>query len=309
MLGTTDLESTAVVSATDLVTDSILVATDGSHDSDGAVRVGIALARRDGARADLFSVVEPLPPQDAIGIQASDIDSLTLVARESRDEALLAQRDRTHPGIRHWPFTVHIGDRVERIVGAADANGAWITILGLGAHGLNARLLQRETAIRVMRAARTPVLAVPNDVWGVPHRALAAIDFTASSEHAARAALRLLGNEGTLYLAHVTPRIPIPRADSRGWDETATPGVLARLEILAKRLDRPRGVEIEYVSLHGEPAHELLAFGEQYHIDLVAAGAHGRSALGRLLMGSVSTKLVRTAHCWVLVAPPEPKSA
>jgi nucleotide-binding universal stress UspA family protein len=27
------------------------------------------------------------------------------------------------------------------------------------------------------------------------------------------------------------------------------------------------------------------------------------------VMGSVSTKLVRTAHCWVLVAPPEPKSA
>jgi nucleotide-binding universal stress UspA family protein len=84
---------------------------------------------------------------------------------------------------------------------------------------------------------------------------------------------------------------------------------LARLEILAKRLGRPLGVEIEYVSLHGEPAHELLAFADQYHIDLVAAGAHGRSALGRLVMGSVSTKLVRTAHCWVLVAPPEPKSA
>jgi nucleotide-binding universal stress UspA family protein len=309
MLGTTDLESMAVVAAPDLANANILVATDGTHDSDGAVRVGIALARRDRARADLFSVVEPLPVPDADSFLAGDIECLTLIAHESRDAAMLAQRDRTHPGIHDWPFTIETGDRVDRIVGAADGNGAWITILGLGAHGLNARFLQRETAVRVMRAARTPVLAVPNDAWGVPHSALAAIDFTASSEHAAQAALRLLGNEGTLYLAHVTPRIPIPQADSRGWDETATPSVSARLEILAKRLDPPPGVRIEYVSLHGEPAHELLAFAEQYHIDLVAAGAHGRSALGRLVMGSVSTKLVRTAHCWVLVAPPGLKSA
>jgi nucleotide-binding universal stress UspA family protein len=305
----TELESTASTIPAAELHNAILVATDGMRDSDGAVRVGMALARRDGARVDLFSVVEPLLPHDDDGVHASDIDSLIVVTRESRDAALHEQRDRTHPGIRRWPFTIDTGDRVERIVSATETNGAWISILGLGAHGLSARLLQRETAVRVMRAARTPVLAVPNDAWGVPHTALAAIDFTASSEVAARAALRLLGNEGTLYLAHVRPRIPMPQADSRPWEEPGTAGVLPRLAMIAKRLDAPRGVEIEYVSLHGEPAHELLAFAEQFHIDLVAAGAHGRSALGRLVMGSVSTKLVRTARCWVLVAPPEPKPA
>jgi hypothetical protein len=56
--------------------------------------------------------------------------------------------------------------------------------------------------------------------------------------------------------------------------------------------------------LDGEPAHELMAFAAEFKADLVAAGAHGRSVLGRLVLGSVSSKLVRTAHCWVLVAPP-----
>lgn len=177
-------------------------------------------------------------------------------------------------------------------------------MLGLGAHGVTARLFQRETALRVTRAAKTPVLAVPTHAWGVPHSALAALDFTVSSEHAARAALRLLGGEGTLYLAHVSPRVPIPQGDSRSWEEITTTGVLPRLEALARRLAPPLGVQVEYVSLHGEPAHELLAFAEQFRIDLVAAGAHGRTALGRLVLGSVSTKLVRTAACWVLVAPP-----
>ena len=280
----------------------LLVATDGEHDSDGSVRVGIALARRDGTRAELFSVVEPIVrfAEDEI---AADVESLTGLTLESRDAALRAQRDRTHPGTHEWPFTLDTGDRVARIAETADVRGASTIILGLGAHGISARLMQRETAVRVMRAARVPVLAVPSDAWGVPHSALAAIDFTESSERAAHAALALLGKEGKLYLAHVTPRIPMPQADSRQWGDVTRPTVMPGLIALAKRLAPPRGVEVEFVWLHGEPAHEILAFADQFHIDLVAAGAHGKTALERLVLGSVSTTLVRTAHCWVLVAP------
>jgi nucleotide-binding universal stress UspA family protein len=61
---------------------------------------------------------------------------------------------------------------------------------------------------------------------------------------------------------------------------------------------------VEFVLLHGDPAAELLAFAEQLQVDMIAAGTHGRSALGRLMLGSVSTKLIRTASCAVLVAPP-----
>jgi nucleotide-binding universal stress UspA family protein len=297
-----DTAPTMMTPTTEAPNAPVLVATDGLHDSDGSVRVGLALARRDGTCVELFSVVEPMPQFDEM-VAASDIDLLTSITRDSRNAALLAQRDRTHPGMRDWPFTIQTGDRVERIVETAESIRASFIVLGLGAHGLTARLLQRETAVRVMRASRTPVLAVPNDAWGVPHSALAAIDFTASSERAARAALGLLGTEGRLYLAHATPRIPMPLADSRQWDDLTGAGVLSRLSVLAKRLAPPPGVEIEFVSLHGEPAHELLAFADQRHIDLVAAGAHGKSAFERLVLGSVSTTLVRTARCSVLVAP------
>jgi nucleotide-binding universal stress UspA family protein len=63
------------------------------------------------------------------------------------------------------------------------------------------------------------------------------------------------------------------------------------------------------VSLHGEPADELVAFAEQQHADMIATGAHGRSAIGRLVLGSVSTKVVRSAPCAVLVAPARPAAA
>jgi len=131
-----------------------------------------------------------------------------------------------------------------------------------------------------------------------------AVDFTASSEHAARAALDLLGDDGTLYIAHVAPRLTIPHGDPRTWDEITKGAVVSKLEDVGRRLNPSPGVRVEYVLLHGDPAHELVAFAAQMGIDMIAAGTHGRSALGRLVLGSVSTKLVRTAKSWVLVAPP-----
>jgi nucleotide-binding universal stress UspA family protein len=285
---------------------TILVATDATPDADGAVRVGHALARRDGVYADVFSVVEPLPLFEPDGSPIPDAEQLMILAAEARSTALLAQRDRTHPGIRQWPFTVDVGSRVAAIVERAERHDASLILLGLGAHGITARLSRRETALGVIRAARKPVLALPSDAWGVPHSVLAAVDFTASSEEAARAALDLLGGEGTLYVAHVTPRVPIPQGDSRTWEEIASTAVIPKLEAIVRRLDPPRGVMVEYVLLHGEPAHELLAFAEQLGIDVIAAGTHGRSALGRLVLGSVSTKLIRTASRMILVAPPRP---
>ena len=299
-------ESVAPMPVEPLITNSggLVVATDATPESDGAVRVGLALARRDGANADVFSVVEAPPIVDLDGAPIADLEQLVEIAVDERGTMLLAQRDRTHPGIHDWPYELAVGARVDTIVDRARATGASYILLGLGSHGLGARVSLRETALRVIRAAELPVLAVPSDAWGVPHSALVALDFTASSEHAARAALELLGDDGTLYVAHVTPRLPIPQGDSRTWGEITKGAVTSKLEQLVRRLDPPPGVRVEYVHLHGDPAHELVAFAEQMGIDMIAAGTHGRSALGRLVLGSVSTKLVRTAKCWVLVAPP-----
>lgn len=306
MSRTIEVELFASISSASPLGGAIVVATDGTHDADGAVRVGMAIGRRDGVNAALLSVVEPFAFLEPDGGSPTEAERLTRLAIDARQGELTAQRSRTHPGRRTWPFAIHVGNRVDEIVGYAEHHGASLIVLGLGSHGAIARLLQRETALRVIRAARTPVLAVPSDAWGVPHSVVAAIDFTPSSEEAARTALQLLGGEGTLYLAHVTPRVTIPQGDSRPWGQPAATEVLGRLEAVSRRLDPPAGVQVEFVSLYGEAAQELVAFAEQHRLDMIATGAHGRSRLGRLVLGSVSTKIVRSAHCWVLVAPSHP---
>jgi hypothetical protein len=56
--------------------------------------------------------------------------------------------------------------------------------------------------------------------------------------------------------------------------------------------------------LEGEPSHELLEFAKGKESGLLVAGSHGHSFVGRLLMGSVSTRLIRGAQHPVLVIPP-----
>ncbi|MBS1806581.1 MAG: universal stress protein [Acidobacteria bacterium] len=52
----------------------------------------------------------------------------------------------------------------------------------------------------------------------------------------------------------------------------------------------------------GSPASVLLKIADGWKPDLIVIGSHGRSALGRFFLGSVSQKVVHEAHCSVRVA-------
>jgi len=53
---------------------------------------------------------------------------------------------------------------------------------------------------------------------------------------------------------------------------------------------------------YGSPAFEILILADQLEADLVVVGSHGRSALSRLFLGSVSQKVLTEARCSVRVA-------
>jgi nucleotide-binding universal stress UspA family protein len=51
----------------------------------------------------------------------------------------------------------------------------------------------------------------------------------------------------------------------------------------------------------GDPAEEIVKAAKTLKADLLVAGAKGLSAVGRFLLGSVSTKLVRHSPCSILI--------
>ena len=65
---------------------------------------------------------------------------------------------------------------------------------------------------------------------------------------------------------------------------------------------RERGIESEMKMEHGEPAEAIVAESTTGGHDLVIVGSRGLGPVGRLMLGSVSTKVVDRSPCPVLVA-------
>jgi len=62
------------------------------------------------------------------------------------------------------------------------------------------------------------------------------------------------------------------------------------------------GWDITSSATYGSPAWEVLGSAEELHSDLIVVGSHGRSAISRFFLGSISQKVLTEAHCSVRVA-------
>ncbi len=83
--------------------------------------------------------------------------------------------------------------------------------------------------------------------------------------------------------------------------------VRERRELLAQTLverGRSDGVEVSFLVWEGDPGDMIVEAAEAEHADLVVVGSHGRGAVGRFFLGSVSEHVVRHAPCPVLVVRP-----
>jgi universal stress protein A len=60
------------------------------------------------------------------------------------------------------------------------------------------------------------------------------------------------------------------------------------------------GLRVERRFEEGDPPAEILRVADEIGADLIVLGTHGRTGLGRLLMGSVAERVMRKATCPVL---------
>jgi nucleotide-binding universal stress UspA family protein len=78
----------------------------------------------------------------------------------------------------------------------------------------------------------------------------------------------------------------------------------ARLEAAAAELvlrGRRDEVQTSFLIWEGDPAESIVDAARSERADVIVVGSHGRGALGRALIGSVSDQVVRHAPCPVLV--------
>lgn len=67
---------------------------------------------------------------------------------------------------------------------------------------------------------------------------------------------------------------------------------LLYLETIRRDLQR-QGIIAQAVALEGDVARQIIAHAEREGFDLIAIATHGRSGIGRFVMGSIAEKVVR----------------
>ena len=127
------------------------------------------------------------------------------------------------------------------------------------------------------------------------------IDFSDESLAALESALELVAAPSHLHAIHVLPAL-----------ETVDPGVIwgtidnASRSRHAEAALRERVADAKFKGLDvkiafGDPGHEVADFAAACKSDLIVLPSHGRRGVSRLLIGSVAERIVRLAHCPVLV--------
>jgi nucleotide-binding universal stress UspA family protein len=169
-------------------------------------------------------------------------------------------------------------------------------LIALGTHGRSgiARWVMGSVTEKILRASPVPVLVVRafGPAGELPFRKiLVPTDGSDASMAALPVALafaRLFGAE------IVTLRVEAGVAVSAG----AFSGTIGSpLEESAAR----EGVRATALTLTGDPASQIVDVCGPHGIDLVAMATHGRSGVGRWVLGSVTERVVRAAPVPVLV--------
>ena len=126
-------------------------------------------------------------------------------------------------------------------------------------------------------------------------------DFSERSGHALQLACSLARDHGArLIVLHVMP-VPLVQEKRLYREEMAS-----ELNWLGAS---DAQVRVEHRLEEGDAATEILRVAQEMGCDLIVLGTHGRTGLGRLLMGSVAEQVLRTATCPVLtVRAPFPPS-
>lgn len=283
--------------------ETLLVATDGSSSAMGALRLAASLARRDRKRVEVVAVVEPVPFFDAGFMVALP----EMEVYEARRQALLrevqAQVEAVGGG-GNWNIHIDQGLPAARIVQRSQDVGATLIVVGRGRRGPLDRILGTETALQVIRISHVPVLVVPEEGGEPPRSAAVGVDFSGFGPRAARMALGVLQPPAELVLVHVLSGLEFLPGPTGAWRKDYEAEVRRRLEEMAAELGGTTGATVRAQLLEGEPAKEILKFVEKQGLDLVVCGSHGLSFVARVLLGSVSTRLVRGSPGPVFVVPP-----
>lgn len=275
----------------------ILVPLDGSTFAEAVLPVAERLGRDHEAEIVLLEVLEGRETREA--------------EREAQGQAgsylrSMADRLREH-GFTRIRTTIWYGDTDQAIANAVSREQADLVVMSThGRSGLN-RLRFGSVAEGVVRRAAAPALLVRDIVtWdrGRIDRILVPLDWSPPSEGVLPIVSCLAGPlDFEVQLLHVIDSVRSFPGSAAAEGGAYYQEAQAYLAEVAAPLEA-RGIRVSRTVRQGFPAEVIAAVTVETNSGLVAMSTHGRSGLGRLFLGSVAERVLRSVSVPVLLWKP-----
>jgi nucleotide-binding universal stress UspA family protein len=137
--------------------------------------------------------------------------------------------------------------------------------------------------------------------WSIGSPVVVPFDFSEHSIAALKRARSLVGSASQIHALHVLPFL-IPTEPEVVW---ATVDDAHRIQHALENLRDAvvaSGIGDAQLDVRlGDPGQIAADLAEELGAELIVIGSHGRTGLSRMFLGSVAERVVRLAHCPVLV--------
>jgi nucleotide-binding universal stress UspA family protein len=266
---------------------SLLLVTDGSEFSEGAVKEAIRVAGASKAKLTALTVVEFNPEFEALAPDA--VEKMETDARNYIDsvKARAEKEGVSCEALVRRGITPH-----EQIVEVADKLKVDAIVMGRRGRTGIMRLLMGSVTARVVGHAPVNVFVVPRAGELTFKNILVATDGSTCSEVASDWAVGIAKvSGGSVVVISVAE-------DEKAMDEAKT--CVEKVKEIAGK----EGVKSETMVEKGKAAEAIVGTAKQKGCDLIVLGSHGRTGVSRLLMGSVAERVIGHAEGSVLVVKP-----
>ena len=204
------------------------------------------------------------------------------------------------------------GRAADEILDLAERTEADLVVIGSRGLGTVGRIALGSVSEAVIHHSHWPVLMLRGgeDAWP-PERVIFGDDGSEAARAAGDLGASLRGRHSArALLLHAYPRLPEVDAEGREFDPRIVDDELRKaekaLQERSRELESRLGSRPKARLVVGDAAASLLEAAEEDAPErtLLAVGSRGLGAIGRMRLGSVSTKVVHAAKGPVLVHPP-----
>ncbi|MDD5452018.1 MAG: universal stress protein [Desulfovibrionales bacterium] len=269
--------------------EKILVATDGSRYSEKALDGAVNIAGKCGSSLYVLNVVELNPEFMSLAPEA--------VEKMERDSRTLLEETKervSQKGIT-CETVIHEGEQpYEFIVSEAKRKKADLIVIGThGRTGLK-KLLMGSVAARVIGHAPCPVMVIPLRGSVGLKNILVATDGSIYAEAAVKEAISIAAACDSKLSAVCVVKGQRPTKYT------------SEAEKIVERVVKgaaKSNIQAEGIVREGEPYEVIADLAREKQVDIIIMGRYGRTGLTKLLMGSVTKRVIGHASCAVLVIP------